>query len=428
VDPTAFATLRELVTRLPFPLVLFDGASNVGLSNDRFDDLFGRDALESPDLRRLADQPGGDWRPVALRRRDGHDLAAYGQAVALSDLGVLLVFDPAPDAMSVQQTERLRQRIAELENQSATDALTGAWNRAHLDRMVDMEISRSNRDGHPIALILLDLDAFKRVNDIHGHLAGDEVLREFVVRIRNRVRDADTLFRWGGDEFVVLVTSVGHRGAAVLAEHLRTIVASEPFASVGLITASLGVAQYIEGQSVKRWFQRTDQALYSAKAAGGNCVRIDRRRGSDLSSSRHTGVLRLCWLEAYECGDPTIDAGHRMLFDRGNAMIAAAIEQHAQPDRFRVELDATLAHLAQHFREEEAVLAANGYSRIDEHQRAHAILLRGAEELGAAVGSGDATFGDLVNFLVNDVITLHLLKTDRDFFPLFSGDSGGDAA
>jgi diguanylate cyclase (GGDEF)-like protein/hemerythrin-like metal-binding protein len=428
VDSTDFAALRDLVARLPFPLVLFDGAASIDFANDRFADLFGREALDSPDLHRLADQPSAEWRPVKLRRGDGRDLAAYGQAVSVSDHGVLLVFDPAPGAVSMHETARLQKRILELENLSATDALTGAWNRAHLDRMVEMEISRTNRDGHPVTLILLDIDRFKRVNDIHGHLAGDEVLREFVSRIRKRVRDADTLFRWGGDEFVVLATSVGHRGAGVLGEHLRTIIASVPFPEAGPITASLGVAQYIEGQSVKRWFQRTDAALYSAKSAGGNCVRVDRQRGVDLPSSRgHPGVLRLFWLDAYECGEPTIDDGHRELFDRGNALIAAAIEQHAQPDRWRVELDATLAHLVRHFRDEEALLAEHGYPRVDEHRRSHAILLRRAEELKSAVAGGDATLGDLVNFLVNDVITLHLLKTDRDFFPLFQGEAADDA-
>jgi hemerythrin-like metal-binding protein len=190
---------------------------------------------------------------------------------------------------------------------------------------------------------------------------------------------------------------------------LRTIVNGVPFPVVGPVTASLGVAQYIEGQSVTRWFQRTDGALYAAKSAGGNCVRIDRQRGSDLAASHgQGGVLRLFWLEAYECGEPTIDTGHRELFDRGNALIAAAIDQYAKPGLWRAELDATLAHLVQHFRDEEALLEHHGYLRVDEHRRAHAILLRRADELKSSVERDDATLGDLVNFLVNDVITLRM--------------------
>jgi hemerythrin-like metal-binding protein len=224
----------------------------------------------------------------------------------------------------------------------------------------------------------------------------------------------------------VLVTSVGYRGGAALAEGLRRTIAATPFVKVGPITASLGVTEYVEGESAQRWFERTDQALLAAKSAGRNRMLVDRQGNSDLHANRAgAGVLRLYWLEAYECGEPTIDAEHRALFDFGNALIAAALDPRSEPGSWRAALDSMLAHLLRHFQAEEALLTRRGYGRIAEHQRAHAGLLQRAEELRTAVEAGNATLGQLVNFIVNDVIALHVLRSDRDFYLLLRDEDGG---
>ena len=426
MDAINFPTLHGLIQRLPFPFVLFGNLSGVGFANDRFAEVFVPGQLDSPDLHRLAHNPGGGWQPVKLCRRDGRDRMAFAQAVAVAD-AVLLVFDEAAGQILNRESERLQERITELESLCAVDPLTGAWNRVQLERMIDVEISRAMRSSQPVTLVLLDIDQFKSVNDVHGHLNGDAVLKEFVGRIRERMRDTDSLFRWGGDEFVVLATSVGYRGGDALAEGLRRTIAAAPFAKIGPITASLGVTEYMEGESAERWFQRTDQALYAAKFAGRNRIHIDRQGRSDLHANRTgTGMLRLYWLEAYECGEPTIDAEHRQLFALGNALIDAAIEQYSEPGLWRAALDSMMTHLVQHFQDEEALLAQHGYARLAEHQRAHAGLLRRADELKAAVEGGEAALGHLVNFLVNDVIALHLLKVDKDLYLLLrSKDDGG---
>jgi diguanylate cyclase (GGDEF)-like protein len=221
------------------------------------------------------------------RRAEG--VAACARVIAVAD-GVLVSFDEVTGRM-MQENERLQERITELESLSVTDSLTGAWNRAQLERLVAVEASRAVRSGQPAMLIRLDIDHFKRVNDTYGHLTGDAVLKGFVGRIRRRMRDTDSLFRWGGEEFVVLATAVGYRGGAVLAEGLRGIIAADPFPKVGSITASLGVTEYLEGESADRWLQRTDQALYVAKTAGRDRVHVDRQGSSDRHAHR-VGAVR----------------------------------------------------------------------------------------------------------------------------------------
>ena len=240
------------------------------------------------------------------------------------------------------------------------------------------------------------------------------------------MRATDSLFRWGGEEFLVLAIAIGYRGGAVLAERLREATAAEPFATVGPITASLGVAEYVQSESAESWFERTDQALYAAKAGGRNRVQIDRRGSSDLYADRPgVGVLRLDWLEAYESGEPTIDAQHRELFHLGNALIAAAIEQDSALASWRPALDNLLMHVVRHFQDEEAVLARHGYERLVEHQRAHAALLMRANVLAAAVDDDADSLGAVVNFVAKDVIARHIFKVDRDFYPLFKPEDGG---
>jgi diguanylate cyclase len=421
--PSPDVTLHSLIRHMPFPLVLFGPGADMGFANDRFAEVFLSGQLDSSELQGLARNPAGGWRTVTLRRRDGDDRRVRAQAIAVP-YGVLVVIDDAAGQLSADEYHRLQQRIAELESLSATDRLTGAWNRVQLERIVNVEMSRAERMSQPVTLILLDIDHFKRVNDVHGHLVGDAVLKEFVGRIRGRIRATDSLFRWGGEEFVVLAVAIGYRGGAIMAENLREAIAAEPFALVGPITTSLGVAEYMEAEGAESWFQRTDRALYVAKSEGRNRAHVDRLGSSDLYADRSgVGVLRLEWLEAYESGEPTIDAQHRELFRLGNEFIAAAIKQDSGPALWRPALDSLLAHVVGHFHDEEGVLARHGYERLAEHQRAHAALLKRARELAVAVNDDEAALGRLVNFLAKDVIARHIFKVDRDFYPLFKREN-----
>jgi diguanylate cyclase (GGDEF)-like protein len=119
---------------------------------------------------------------------------------------------------------------------------------------------------------MVDIDHFKMVNDTRGHLAGDAVLRETASLLRSRVRESDFIGRWGGEEFLIVCPETAMKGAARLAEDLRSVMERHIFAGVGIKTASFGVVTVTRGSSVDRCISMADEALYAAKRAGRNRV------------------------------------------------------------------------------------------------------------------------------------------------------------
>lgn len=175
----------------------------------------------------------------------------------------------------VLDNARLSERLREL---STLDGLTRLLNhRAILDRL-EQEVQRLKRYGGETSVILMDLDHFKEVNDEWGHLAGDEVLREIAERLREHVRTADVVGRYGGEEFLVVLPAIGLETALSVAERLRRYI-SEPRISYGenliQITASFGVASIDEagGEGPQEVLALADERLYEAKRAGRNCIR-----------------------------------------------------------------------------------------------------------------------------------------------------------
>jgi diguanylate cyclase (GGDEF)-like protein len=159
---------------------------------------------------------------------------------------------------------------------SLTDGLTGLWNRRHFDLRVESELSRAVRFSESFAVLMVDVDRFKPVNDTHGHQAGDTVLVELARRFTEAIREVDEVARYGGEEFVFLLPNTGLAGALRLAEKVRAVVADQPFrldtACLDL-TISAGVAAYpVHGSAGKDLVAAADAALYRAKAAGGNRV------------------------------------------------------------------------------------------------------------------------------------------------------------
>ena len=286
--------------------------------------------------------------------------------------------------------------------------------------MIESELARSLANRQPLSLIMFDIDHFKNINDTFGHAVGDTVLRELVQLVRSRTRASDLLFRWGGEEFVVLVSSAGYRRAETVAESLRQAVANHIFEDAGSVTVSLGVAEYDHDEDAATWFRRLDEALYEGKQSGRNHVVVARRGNSDIWATEGGGsALHLVWLEGYECGDPTIDAEHRELFLLANKLIDAALPAQVKPVEVRAALEEFLAHVQHHFADEESILARLHYDNLDEHRRAHAGLIRRALAMLAQFDAGELSLGTIVEFLAQDVVARHILHVDRAFSPLF---------
>jgi diguanylate cyclase (GGDEF)-like protein len=189
-------------------------------------------------------------------------------------------------------------RLHELvEQQALVDALTGLANRRACEQALRAEIARADRLGTPLAVVLADLDDFKAVNDVHGHAAGDELLRTFAAVLQDTVRAGDLAGRWGGEEFALLLPGTDASGAVRLAERVRTALADRQAAGAGAgsvgATCSFGVAQYDAGSDSQALLAAADGALYRAKREGKDRVEPAQVASASDASRRTAAGERL---------------------------------------------------------------------------------------------------------------------------------------
>ncbi len=175
-------------------------------------------------------------------------------------------------------TERLRDNVQMSIEMAITDALTGLFNRRYMENHLGTLVEQAGARGKPLAVLALDIDHFKSINDSHGHDAGDDVLRDFALRIKRSIRGIDLACRCGGEEFIIVMPETDMAVAASVAERLRRRIATEPFViSEGTrtipVTLSIGIATLREGNDTPAsLLKRADQALYRAKRDGRNRV------------------------------------------------------------------------------------------------------------------------------------------------------------
>jgi two-component system, cell cycle response regulator len=175
-------------------------------------------------------------------------------------------------------TERLRDNVQMSIEMAITDALTGLFNRRYMESHLSTLVEQAASRGKPLTVMVIDIDYFKAINDSHGHDAGDDVLRDFALRIKRSIRGIDLACRYGGEEFVLVMPETDMAVAAMVAERLRRRIAAEPFAiqqgsRVVPVTISIGIAALRDkDDSAASVLKRADQALYRAKRDGRNRV------------------------------------------------------------------------------------------------------------------------------------------------------------
>jgi len=262
----------------PGPRILHANPAFCRMTGYRLDEVLGRTPrlLQGPDterrvLRRLrrALERGQRFEAKAVNyRKDGSPF--------LLEWRVAPVFDDAGDIRYYVAIQRdvtdYERRLNMLRRQAEVDPLTGAWNRREVERLLEVEMERAERQGTPLSVLLLDIDSFKPINDEHGHPTGDEVLRRLTQTIGGRLRNSDHLGRWGGDEFLVVLPFTDGEHAQRAAESLRETVAGTIFAEDVALTVSIGVTGHEPGDAPADLVARTDRALYAAKGAGRDAV------------------------------------------------------------------------------------------------------------------------------------------------------------
>jgi two-component system, cell cycle response regulator len=177
-------------------------------------------------------------------------------------------------------TARLRDNVQQSMEMAITDGLTGLYNRRYMESHLATLVEQAAGRGKPLTLLVLDIDYFKAINDTHGHDAGDDVLREFAVRVKKSIRGIDLACRYGGEEFVIVMPETDMAVAALVAERIRRRIAGEPFpieqGSKAIdVTLSIGLSALGSNDTAATVLKRADQALYRAKRDGRNRVVAD---------------------------------------------------------------------------------------------------------------------------------------------------------
>lgn len=168
--------------------------------------------------------------------------------------------------------KKLSSHIEELHHIATHDEKTGLYNSLFFKDFFEEETKRVKRKGGRFSLLIIDIDYFKKVNDIHGHLVGDKILKKIAEVLHHALRDYDILARFGGEEFITLLPDTGIDQANRIAERLRISVLQNDFLYKHKITISIGVAEYNEKDTYQKLLHRADNALYKAKKLGRNKV------------------------------------------------------------------------------------------------------------------------------------------------------------
>jgi diguanylate cyclase (GGDEF)-like protein/hemerythrin-like metal-binding protein len=345
---------------------------------------------------------GDRYRDIcALRRANGPE--AY---VAFDTTTLQTTAGPRTVLLSTDVTAWMRSQ-ARLQRLAFKDALTGLANRTLLLDHIEQAIATARRNAGTFAVLLIDLDRFKSINDIHGHATGDDALRETARRLEAAARAVDTVARLGGDEFVVLLGGAGGREEARLVVERIIQAVTAPLAEHGMcLGVSVGIAIFPDdGSDADQLLARADGAMYEAKHRGGN-----RHAFADSVGVGECISARIAWSPKYMIGIELVDKQHEELVTRMHSLWEALLARQDDATLSRGLTEMTRL-LEEHFATEDAHMTAYPYAGAAAHRADHERALETARSLAAQVDEQSLALG--IRFLY-DWLLSHTRSYDAE--------------
>lgn len=303
-----------------------------------------------------------------------------------------------------------------MESLAMLDPLLKIYNRNKLNEDLAAIVENGNRMGDTASILLIDLDKFKSINDEYGHDVGDEVLIQATQIITSLLRADDSVYRWGGDEFMILAPLTDIDGAARLAERINNKFETSVFPKVGELHVSIGCAQHFRHELKENWFKRVDLTLYKAKQSGRN--RIECWANTDLLPAT---IAKLTWQGIFESGDGEIDNQHKTLLRLSNELYDRLGSSDSMADVDEI-LDRVGTELKDHFNYEYDLIKELNFNEADEHKVIHDELLSEYEQMRTQLHEGKVNLGAFFNFVSVKIIAEHIIKEDSKFFELIKSN------
>lgn len=317
------------------------------------------------------------------------------------------------------QQKELEEKNEVLEYLAFCDPMTSLCNRRRGEELIKQEISSMGRYGYDSSILLIDIDHFKYFNDNYGHPVGDAIIKEVTFLLKKNVRDSDVVARWGGEEFLILLTHVSITVAKEIAEKLREIIEEHILIVSGKelnTTISIGVAQIKaeRNDALEIAYKEADKALYKAKESGRNRVVIAAEDEKLALASIH-----IEWRREWESGNREIDDHHKVLLELGNALIHMGLSGTDQ-EKMLIQLHLLINHMKKHFSYEEELLKIANYPNYEQHKEIHKELLEETLKLRESYFKGELKASAFFSFLIDKVIVGHMLQDDIQAFPYLS--------
>lgn len=311
---------------------------------------------------------------------------------------------------SNSEIRSLNRKTRTMTDLAMLDPLTKQFNRHRLEMDMDEYLEVGQRKEMVASLLLIDLDYFKEINDKHGHDVGDRIIVMASQIISSSLRSDDQLYRWGGDEFLVLTPHTDVDGAARLAQRILEKFKNTNFPTIKTQTLSIGCAQHFPYEPKEAWFKRVDLALYKAKQLGRNRV-----ESWNNSENLPSSMNKKRWEDLFESGHAVIDSQHKALLDLSNELYECLGSGNSTENVDSI-LDRVSEDLKSHFTYESALMKNMGFPLYDEHLEIHKQLVMDYDALRLQLKTGVLSLGGFFNFVSESLIEGHILKEDMKFF------------